>query len=66
LGRGTRKALIGILLYGLTKATLVEANDENAPTGEGWKQLIVAVAVVREAMDEDELCDRAISGLCED
>ena len=63
---GTRKALIGILLYGLTKATLVKADDKNAPAGESWEQLVVAITVVRETMDEDELCDRVASGLCED
>lgn len=63
LGRWTHEALFGGFLDCLAEAALVEPEDEDAPCGKAGEEVVVAVAVVAETVDEDELCSEFDSGL---
>ena len=45
-------------MHRTSPASLVEAMDFDATGSKGWKEFVISIAVVDEAMDEDELGDR--------
>lgn len=62
-GSRTGEATVGGLGHGAAPAALVEAMDLNALGGEVREKVVVAVYVVTEAVEEDELGFYETSGL---